>query len=323
MKAIVQHRYGTADQLAFADVPKPQPGPGEVRVHVHATSLNASDIEMMTGSPAYIRMSGLFRPSRKIPGSDFAGIIETLGEGVTEFAIGDAVYGDVLGQSGGLAEYLCAPVDVLSRKPEHLSFVDAASIPQAGGVARQGLAFGGGLEAGQRVLINGAGGGAGSFAIQFAKMQGLHVTGVDTGEKLEAMLAFGADEVVDFRKDDFTKSGAGYDLILDLVAHRALSDHLSALAPGGRYALVGGAMLRIFGVLLKGYVLGKLTGKHPGMLIHKGSPLDNDCIAGWLGDGSIRTVVDKVFGFDEGIEAMRYQAQGHARGKIVVEMIAD
>ena len=224
MKAAVRSRYGDADAIDIATVDDPAPGPEDVVVRVHAVSLNASDWEFLTGSPAYIRMWGLFKPRHSILGSDIAGTVVSVGSRAKWFQAGDEVFGDVLGHFGGLAEYASLPEKCLSRKPGALSMIEAATLPQAGLVALQGLRDKGRLQPGERVLINGAGGGSGSFAVQLAHAWGAHVTGVDRGEKLELIRSWGAEAAVDFTREDFTSQGVGYDLILDLAAHRSLFD---------------------------------------------------------------------------------------------------
>ena len=204
MKAVVYDRYGPPDVLRVEDVPTPTPAAGEVLVRVAATSINLSDWETLAGTPAYSRIGGLRTPRRRILGSDIAGRVEAVGDGVTAFKPGDDVYGDNLNLKGGFAEYAVAPASALAVKPAELSFVEASTVPQAGPIALQGTA---GAGPGSRVLINGAGGGSGSFAIQLAKRLGAHVTGVDNAAKLEFMRSVGADAVVDYRHEDFTRTG--------------------------------------------------------------------------------------------------------------------
>jgi NADPH:quinone reductase-like Zn-dependent oxidoreductase len=226
MRAVVYDRYGPPDVLRIENVPKPSPGAGQVLVKVAATSVNLSDWETLRGSPLYSRIGGLRSPARRILGSDIAGWVDAVGPTVTRFRPGDEVYGDNLMLKGGFAEYAIAPESALAHKPPALTFAEASAIPQAGVIARQGTD---GATAGQRVLINGAGGGSGSFAIQLAKRLGAEVTGVDNADKLDFMRSVGADKVIDYRSEDFTRSGP-YDLILDLVAHRSVLAVTDALA---------------------------------------------------------------------------------------------
>ena len=244
MRAVVYDRYGPPDVLRIENVPKPSPAAGQVLVRVAATSVNLSDWETLRGSPLYSRIGGLRSPARRTLGSDIAGWVEAVGPGVTRFRPGDEVYGDNLALKGGFAEYAIAPESALARKPAELTFAEASTIPQAGAIAWQGTD---GAGAGHRVLINGAGGGSGSFAIQLAKRLGAHVTGVDNAGKLDFMRSLGADEVIDYRSEDFTRGDEPYDLILDLVAHRSVFAYRRALAPGGRYRCVGGSVRRCCG----------------------------------------------------------------------------
>ena len=222
----------------------PSPGAKQVLVKVAATSVNLSDWEGLRGVPMYARIGGLRAPRRRTLGSDIAGRVEAVGSGVTRFRPGDEVYGDNLGLMGGFAEYAVAPESALAHKPEALTFAEASTLPQAGAIALQGTA---GVGPGQRMLINGAGGGTGSFAIQLAKRAGAHVIGVDNAGKLDFMRSLGADEVIDYRSQDFTRLEPS-DLVLDLVAHRSVFAYRRALARGGRYLCVGGsvrALLRV------------------------------------------------------------------------------
>ena len=252
MKAVVYERYGAPDVLRVEDVPIPAPATGQVRVKVAATSVNLSDWEGLRGSPAYARIGGLRLPAHRTLGSDIAGVVDEVGEGVTRFRPGDEVYGDNLAMMGGFAEYALAPESTLALKPVQLTFAEASTIPQAGAIALQGMQS---VVGGSRVLINGAGGGSGSFAIQLAKRLGAHVTGVDNATKQDFMRMVGADEVVDYRLDDFTRTAQPYDFILDLVAHRSVFALRRALAPAAPIVRrwVGAALLR---VLTVGRVLG-------------------------------------------------------------------
>ena len=230
MKAVTHDRYGGPEVLRIEDVPVPTPAEGQVRVRIRATSVNLSDWEGLTGSPGYARMGGLRRPRRRILGSDIAGVVDAVGPGVSRFREGDEVYGDNLALMGGFAEYAVAAESALVAKPAELSFVQASTIPQAGAIAVKGTA----RAAGGRVLVNGAGGGSGAFAIQLAKRAGAHVTAVDNATKLDFMRSVGADEVVDYRAEDFTRITPRFDLVLDLVAHRSVFAYRRALAPRRR-----------------------------------------------------------------------------------------
>jgi NADPH:quinone reductase-like Zn-dependent oxidoreductase len=313
VRAAVYDRYGSPDVLRLEHVPTPSPGPGQVLVRVVATSINLSDWECLRGSPMYARIGGLRAPARRTLGSDLAGWVEGVGEGVTAFRPGDAVYGDNLALKGGFAEFTVAPEAALALKPEALTFEQASTIPQAGAIALQGTV---GAAAGVRVLINGAGGGSGSFAIQLAKRLGAHVTGVDNAAKLEFMRSVGADAVIDYRTEDFTRGS--YDLILDLVAHRSVFAYRRALAPGGRYRCVGGSVRALLRILTIGWVAGRLTRRRIGVLaVREGparfAPLAELCVA-----GEIAIHIDRTFPLDDVAAALAHVGEGRALGKVVV-----
>ncbi|NEN05862.1 NAD(P)-dependent alcohol dehydrogenase [Diaminobutyricibacter tongyongensis] len=314
MKAVVYDRYGPPDVLRIEDVPMPSPGEKQVLIEVAATSVNLSDWEGLTGSPGYARIGGLRAPSRHVLGSDIAGRVAAIGEAVTRFSPGDEVYGDNLGLKGGFAEYAVAPETALALKPETLTFAEASTLPQAGAIAIQGTA---GARRGQRVAINGAGGGSGAFAIQFAKLAGAHVTGVDNAGKLDFLRELGADEVVDYRSEDFTKREP-YDLVLDLVAHRSMFAYQRAVARGGRYLMVGGSMRSLLRAITVGPVLGLLTGRRLGLLFAREGPTYFGPVAERCIAGDLRIHIDRTFALDEVPQALAYVGQGRALGKVVV-----
>ena len=315
VKAVVYDRYGSPDVLHVEDVPKPSPARGQVRVKVAATSLNLSDWEGLTGSPAYARIGGLRAPRRQTLGSDIAGVVDEVGKGVTRFQPGDEVYGDNLALMGGLAEYAIAPESALAHKPAQLSFAEASTIPQAGAIALQGTS---GRRPDSRVLINGAGGGSGSFAIQLAKRLGAHVTGVDNADKQDFMRSVGADEVIDYRRDDFTRTTQPYDVILDLVAHRSVFAYRRALAPGGRYRCAGGSVRALLRVLTVGWASGRLTGRSIGVLVVKMGPAHFEPLADLCVSGEVSIHIDRTFTLDETPAALAHVGEGRALGKVVV-----
>lgn len=315
MRAVVYDRYGPPDVLRVEDVPLPEPGPGQVRLRVAATSINLSDWECLRGSPAYARIGGLRRPARRTLGSDIAGVVDALGEGVTRFRPGDEVYGDNTSLKGGFAEYAVAEESALARKPAGLTFAEASTIPQAGAIALQGTEA---ATAGSRVLVNGAGGGSGSFALQLAKRLGAHVTGVDNAAKQEFMRSVGADEVIDYRRDDFTRGNAPYDLILDLVAHRSVFAYRRALAPGGRYRCVGGSVPTLLRVLTAGSLLGLVSGRSLGVLAVREGPEHFEPLAALCVAGEVSTHVDATVGLDEVPAALARVGEGRVLGKVVV-----
>jgi NADPH:quinone reductase-like Zn-dependent oxidoreductase len=315
MKAVVYERYGGPEVLRVEDVPTPTPAAGQVLVKIAATSINLSDWEGLRGSPFYARLGGLRAPRRPTLGSDIAGLIDAVGPGVTRFQPGDEVYGDNLRLMGGFAEYAVAPESTLALKPVALTFAEASTIPQAGAIALQGTA---GAAMGMRVLINGGGGGSGSFAIQLAKRLGAHVTGVDNADKVEFMRSLGADQVIDYRTDDFTRGHGPFDLILDLVAHRSVFAYRRALAPGGRYRCVGGSVRAVLRVLTIGAAAGLVTGRRLGVLAVKPGPahfqpLTDLCVAGRVG-----IHIDRTCTLDEVPEGLAHVGQGRALGKVVV-----
>ncbi len=315
MRAVVYDRYGPPDVLRIEEVPTPTPGPKQVLIEVVATSINLSDWECLRGVPMYARIGGLRAPARRILGSDIAGRVQAAGSDVTRFRVGDEVYGDNLRLMGGFAEYAVAPESVLAHKPEALTFAEASALPQAGAIALQGTA---GLGRGDRALINGAGGGSGSFAIQLARRAGAHVTGVDNASKLEFMRSLGADEVVDYRSMDFTDL-APFDHVLDLVAHRSVFAYRRALARGGRYRCVGGSVSTLLRIVTIGALLGRLTRRSLGLLMVKQgpehfAPLAEQCVV-----GDVQIHIDRRFGLDDVPQALAYVGEGRALGKVVVE----
>ena len=318
MKAVVYTRYGPPDVLRFTDVETPAPRDNEVLVKVHAVSLNASDWELLRGQPLYSRIMGPFRPRYHILGSDIAGRVEAVGRNTTLFQPGDEVFADILSHMGGFSEYVCVPESALARIPTGMIYEEAAALPQAGAIALQGIRDKGQVQPGQKVLINGAGGGSGMYAVQLAKLHGAEVTGVDNAEKLEFMRSLGADHVIDYTREDFTRNGRTYDLILDVAAHRSAFAYKRSLTPGARYLYVGGSVATLLQVLLIGPLTGRAAGKKIRLLaVRLGAqhlaPIVELCQA-----GKIATVIDRRYRLSEVPEALRYLGEGHAKGKVVV-----
>ena len=321
MKAIVFHSYGQPDVLALEEIEKPSPGDGEILVKVYASCINSWDWELLQGIPFVNRMmSGLLKPTKiKIPGCDIAGRIESVGKNVKQFQVGDEVFGDLSSCGwGGFADYVAAPEKALELKPACLTFEQAAAVPQAALLALQGLQKGGGLQkdgdwAGKKVLINGAGGGSGTFAIQIAKDLGAEVTAVDSTEKLDIMRSTGADHVIDYTQEDFTKNGQRYDLIFDNAANRSLSDYKRALNPGGIHVMVGGKSFNIF----KSLLVSMLGSRKYVLLLHKANK-GLDTMKQLFETGKVVPVIDRSYPLSEAADAMRYFAAGHAKGKVVI-----
>ena len=315
MKAIVFHQYGQPDVLALEEIEKPSPEDGEVLVKVYATCINSWDWELLQGIPFVNRlMAGILKPTKiKIPGCDIAGRIESVGKNVTRFQVGDEVFGD-LSSCGwsGFAEYVSAPEKALELKPACLTFEQAAAVPQAALLALQGLQRGG-IQAGKKVLINGAGGGSGAFAIQIAKEFGAEVTAVDSTEKLDIMRSTGADHVIDYTQEDFTKNGQRYDLIFDNAANRSLSDYKRVLNPGGIHVMVGGKSFNILQTLLASM----LGSRKYVLLLHKANK-GLDTMKQFIEVGKVVPVIDRSYPLSEAADAMRYFAAGHAKGKVVI-----
>jgi NADPH:quinone reductase-like Zn-dependent oxidoreductase len=320
MKAVVYHRYGPPEVLRLTEVETPTPKHDEVLVEVRAVSVNASDWEVLRGKPLYSRIGGPFRPRRHILGSDIAGRVVAVGHTVTLFQPGDDVFADILSRLGGFAQYVSVPESALTRLPAGLTYQEAAALPQAGAIALQGIQDRGQVRAGQRVLINGAGGGSGMYAVQLAKLHGAEVTGVDNAEKLEFIGSLGADRVVDYAREDFTRNGQTYDLILDLAAYRSASAYARSLKPGGRYLYVGGSVPTLLQVLLIGPLIGRPDGRKVRVLaVRLGTrhlaPLVELCQA-----GTVATVIDRTYPLSEVPEALRYLGEGHAKGKLVINV---
>jgi NADPH:quinone reductase-like Zn-dependent oxidoreductase len=316
---MVYEEYGGPEVLELRDVPTPAPASGEVLVEVVAVSINLSDWEGLRGSPAYARMGGLRRPSRPILGTDVAGRVVAVGPGASRFAVGDEVYGDNLPRGGGFAEYVAMPESAIAHKPFALTFAEASAIPQAGAIAAQAVAL---AEPGARMLINGAGGGAGTLAIQLAVAQGVRVTAVDNAGKLAYLRELGAERVIDYRRTDFTRTGP-YDLVVDLVAHRSIFAYRRALAKGGRCVVVGGTARTVLRMATVGPLLGLLTGAHLGVLLVRQGPRGFGPVAVLCESGAVSVRIDRVFPLEEVPAALAWHAEGRACGKVIVAVRED
>lgn len=324
MKAIVCTHYGPPESLTLEEVPKPTPGDDEVLVKVHAASVTFSNLAFVSGKPFIARLTGLgfVKPATRIPGSDIAGRVEAVGRNVKKFVPGDGVFGDTSGCGrGGLAEYVCAPEHALAKKPANISFEEAAAVPEAALVALQALRDSGQVKSGQKVLIAGASGGIGSFAVQIAKYFGAEVTGVCSTRNMDMVRSLGADHVIDYTREDFTKNGQQYDLILATAGYRSVFDYRRALGPGGIYVATGGAMAQIFEGILLGPFLSTGGKKMGSMLVEPNRDLD--FMRELIEAGHVKPLIDRYYPLSQTAEAFRYYSEGHARGKVVITVEQD
>lgn len=320
MKAIVYEQYGSPDVLQLKEVEKPTPQDNEVLIKVHAVSVNAYDWHLLRAEPFIARLAaGLLKPKNTILGEDIAGRIEAVGANVRQFKPGDEVFGDISSSgSGGFAEYVCAPENALALKPARLTFEEAAAVPMAAVTALQALRDKGQIKPGQKVLINGAGGGVGTFAVQVAKSFGAEVTAVCSTRNVELVRSLGADHVIDYTQEDFTQNGQCYDLILAANGYHSLSDYKRALSPGGIYVMVGGSNAQIFQALLLGPWMSISGGKKMGSMTSKPTQKDLLFVKELLEAGKVKPVIDRCYPLSEVAEAIRYLEEGHARGKVVI-----
>ncbi len=320
MKAIVYTKYGSPEVLQLKEVDKPTPSEDEVLVKVHATSINAVDWHLLTADIFLVRLNmGLLKPKNTILGADIAGQVEAVGRNVKQFKPGDAVFGDVFGGNyGGFAEYVSAPESVLALKPANLSFEEAAAVPLAARTALQGLRDLGHIQPGQKVLINGASGGVGTFAVQVAKYFGAEVTAVCSTGNLEMARTLGANHVIDYTKEDFTKNGQQYELILAVNGYHPISDYKRALSPRGIYVMSGGSLAQLFQVMLQGPRMSKKDGQQLGNLTLKQNPKDLPLLKELLETGKVVPVIDRRYSLGEVPDALRYFGEGHSKGKIVI-----
>ncbi len=319
MKAIVYNRYGSPDVLKLEELQKPTPGDDEALIKVHAASVNAYDWHFLTADIFLIRLSGggLFKPKNTRLGADFAGQVEAVGRNVKQFQPGDEVFGT---GNGSFAEYVSVAESALALKPVNLSFEEAAAVPMAAVTALQGLRDNGQIQPGQKVLINGASGGVGTFAVQIAKYFGAEVTAVCSTDKLDMARALGADHVIDYTQEDFTKNGQQYDLIFAANGYHSLSAYKRALTPRGIYVMAGGSMAQIFQAMLLGPRMSETGGRKMGAAMAKINQKDLATLKELLEAGKIVPVIDRSYALSETAEALRYLGEGHARGKVVITM---
>ena len=324
MKAIIFPKYGSPDVLQLKEVEKPTPKDNEVLIKVHAASANPLDWHRMRGEPFLARMGeGFLKPKNPKLGADIAGRVEAVGSNVTEFQPGDEVFGSV--GAGGFAEYVCAREKYFVLKPGNLSFEEAAAAPVVGFTALQGLRDTGQIQAGQKVLINGASGGVGTFAVQIAKSYGAEVTGVCSTRNLDMVRSIGADHVIDYTREDFTRNGQHFDLIYDAVGNRSVSDYKRALSPQGICVIAGFTSLsRLFEHMVLGPLVSKTGSKQIGLQGIATTPKkDLLVIKELLEAGKVVPVIDKSYPLSETAEAIRYLEKGHARGKVVITVIKE
>jgi NADPH:quinone reductase-like Zn-dependent oxidoreductase len=323
MKAIAQDRYGSPDMLELRDIDRPTPAGHEVLVRVHAAAVNALDWHYMRGDPYVARVSmGLGGPKQKVRGRDFAGRVEAVGKDVRDLQPGDEVFGDV---DGAFAEYVTVPGDHVDRKPANLTFEQAAAMPVAGRTALKGLRDVAQVRPGQRVLVNGASGGVGTFAVQIGKVLGAEVTAVCSTRNVDLVSSLGADHVIDYTKDDFTRGGQRYDVVLDLVGNRSLGDLRRALTPDGTLILSGGGVSRggsVFGplsLMVRSQVVAKFVRRQRILLLEP--PPEKALLVSLrelAEDGKLTPVIDRTYTFEETPDAIRYLETEHARAKVVI-----
>src|SRR5450759_2690675 len=312
MKAIVYRRYGSPDVLRCEEIERPAAGDGEVLIKVCAASVNPADWHFMRASPYVVRaMTGWSKPRNTRLGADVAGQVEAVGRNVTQFRPGDEVFGT---SRGSFAEYVCAAQDRLARKPANLTFEQAAAVPLAGITALQGLRDKGRIQRGQKVLINGAAGGVGTFAVQIAKSFGAAVTGVYSTRNVDMVRSIGADDILDYTREDYTRSGARYDLILDCVGNHSLSACRRTLRPKGTYVAVGGSL----GRSLRAALLSRFVGQNLVMLLASTKREDLVVLKELIEAGKVTPVLDRRYPLSEVPEAIRYLEEGHVRGKVVI-----
>lgn len=321
MKAIVRTRYGDPTSVRFTDAPTPAPADNQVLIKVRAASLNPLDVFLMKGMP-WNRLPGLRKPKQEILGCDIAGEVEAIGRNIKQFQPGAAVFGTTGYEGNGFAQYACAPEQSLAPMPASLSFEQAAAIPIAGITALQGLRDKGAIQPGHEVLIEGASGGVGTFAVQIAKALGARVTAVCSTRNVANLQTLGADHVIDYTQVDFTQTSHRYDLILGVSAHHSISAYRRLLSPRGVYVAVGGPPARILEALLLGTLLSRLSRPKVAFFIAKINPGDLLFLADLVATGKITPVIDRRYPLSNGVEALQYLAEGHAQGKVILDIPA-
>lgn len=323
MKAIILTKYGSPDVLKLRDFEKPVPKDNEVLVKVHASSLNNADIDFMRGF-LLSRLAAMEMLKNPIIGTDIAGIVEAVGKDVMQFQVGDAVYGDLTEVGfGAFAEYVAVPETALALKPRNLSFLEAAAVPTAGVIALQSLRDYGDLQAGEHLLINGAGGGVGTLAIQLAHTSGAKVSVVDKAEKFEMLRSLGAVECFDFRKQDYTRLGKKYDLVIDVIAKRSIFDYPRVLSETGRFGMVGGSLPSIMQTMLLGNWMSKRVNRKVGMVMVSPKQADLDFLRERIEAEKLKPIIDSVYPLAEISKAFERLEKGDAQGKIVIQIVEE
>ena len=322
MKAIVYHRYGSPDVLELQDIDKPVVEDDEVLVRVRASSVNSWDWDLVRGTfQGRLGLGGFRGPRIKILGTDIAGRVEAVGRNVAGLRPGDEVFGDISGCGwGGFAEYVCVAESALALKSPRVTFEEAAATPQAAVLALQGLRDKGQIEPGHEVLINGAGGGVGTFAVQIAKSFEAEVTGVDSTSKLDMLRSLGADHVIDYTREDFTRNGKRYDLILDVVASRSVFAYKRALNPKGKLVIVGGSAGSILQTALLGSLISMTGSRKLRILAHRPNKNDLTYMNELIETGKMVPVIDRCYPLSDVAEALGYFGEAHAKGKVVITM---
>ena len=320
MKAIVSSQYGSPDTLEYIDVERPVPNENQVLVKIHAASINKGNLILLKGEPYLARLAfGLRKPKFPIPGGDIAGIVVEIGKNVKHFKLGDEVYGDLSGYGwGGFAEYAVVPEEAIAPKPSNLSFEEAAAVPMAALTAFQSLRDKGKVQEGQKVLIYGASGGVGTFAVQFAKAFGADVTAVCSTRNVEMVESIGADHVIDYKKNDFSRIIEQYDLIIGANGEQPIKFYLRALRPNGKFVHVGGSERQLFQTMLRRPWISMTNNKKVSSFLQRPNQNDLILIKEMIEEGEVTPVIDRHFQFHEIPEAFRYFSDGHAKGKIVI-----
>lgn len=324
MKAAVYEKYGSPDNIVIREVEKPRANGNEILVKVYSTTINGADLDMLMGN-TFGRFSGLFKPGHNILGSDVSGVVEAIGKDVRNVCIGDEVFGDMT-ECGfsTFAEYICVPETALTKKPPNMTFEEAAAIPSAGVIALQAIENKKSIRSGERILINGAGGGMGTFAVQMAKSLGAVVTAVDSNEKLDKLIEIGADEVIDYRKENFTKGTKKYDRIIDCQALNFVFSYNRVLNPGGIYYMIGGAPIKLLSIGIVGSLISMLTSKNIRLLLGRANRMkDMITLIDFFEAGKIRPIIAKTYELNNIAEAFKCFAESKFVGKVIVNIYED